>query len=206
MNPTSVVYRNVEIGEGSVVEEFCIIGKPPAGKADGELRTVIGPGAVIRSHTVIYAGNEIGPGFSTGHHACIRESNRIGAKVSIGTLACVEHHVEIGDGVRIHSQAFVPEYTVLEDGSWIGPKATFTNARYPRSAKAKERLLGPRVGKDAKVGANATILPGVKIGARALVGAGSVLVKDVPEGKIVVGNPARVIGDVDDIEDYQERG
>lgn len=204
MTGTSIVYPNVEIGAGTVIEDFCIIGKPPTGKEEGELRTVIGPGSVIRSHTVIYAGNTTGPHFTTGHHACIRESNTIGANVSVGTLTCVEHHVTIGDNVRIHSQAFVPEFTVLEDGAWLGPNVAFTNARYPRSRKAKERLLGPRVCKDAKIGANATILPGVVIGQGALVGAGSVVVKDVPSMKVAVGNPARIVGDVQDIEDYRE--
>jgi acetyltransferase-like isoleucine patch superfamily enzyme len=204
MSSMSRVYQNVEIGEGTVIEDFCVIGKPPAGKADGELRTVIGPGGVIRSHSVIYAGNVIGKGFQTGHQACIREENAIGDDVSVGTLSCVEHHVTIGDRVRIHSQAFVPEYTVLEDDAWIGPKVTFTNARYPKSKRAKETLSGVLVGKKAKIGANATLLPGVRIGEGALVGAGSVVTKDVAAFAVVAGNPARVIGSVDGIEAYRE--
>jgi acetyltransferase-like isoleucine patch superfamily enzyme len=204
MNGTSVIYANVEIGPGTVIEDFCIIGMPPMGRSDGELKTVIGPDSLIRSHTVIYAGNETGPGFTTGHHACLRESNKIGANVSVGTLSCIEHHVTIGDNVRIHSQAFIPEYSVLEKDSWIGPQVTLTNARYPKSKKAKERLLGPCVGEGARIGANATILPGVKIGSDSLVGAGSVVTKDVPPKKVVIGNPSRVIADVGDIKDYAE--
>ncbi len=106
----AVVYPNVILGDGVVVEPFCVIGRPPAGVAPGDIPTVIGDGAVIRSGTVIYAGNRIGRRFSTGHHAVVREGNEIGDDVSIGTLACVEHHVRIGNGVRLHSQCFIPDF------------------------------------------------------------------------------------------------
>lgn len=204
MTETTRIYGNVEIGEGTIIEDFCIIGKPPSGKGDGELRTIIGSNSIIRSHSVIYAGNEIGSGFATGHHVCIRESNKIGLNVSIGTLTCVEHHVAIGDRVRVHSQAFIPEFCVIDEDAWIGPRVTLTNARYPRSAKVKERLTGVRVRKGAKIGANATLLPGIEIGAYALVGAGAVVTKDVADRAIVIGNPANAKGSIDDIPDYSE--
>jgi acetyltransferase-like isoleucine patch superfamily enzyme len=108
----------------------------------------------------------------------------------------IEHHVTLGDGVRIHTQAFIPEYSVLEARSWVGPNVVLTNARYPLAPDTKASLRGPRLERGAKVGANATLLPGVVIGSNALVGAGSVVTRDVPPGKIVAGNPARVIGDV----------
>ena len=148
-----------------------MIGVPPKGKAEGQLETVIGDGAVIRSHSVIYAGNQIGKGFQTGHHAMIREENRIGDNVSVGTNSVVEHHVEIGNGVRIHSQAFVPEYSVLEEGAWIGPNVVLTNVPHPLCSKAKECIKGPTIKRGAKIGANSTILPFVIRGER-LVGAG----------------------------------
>ncbi len=166
-----------------------IIGAPPKGSVPGELETVIGDNAVIRSHMVIYASNKIGNNFQTGNKANIRELTEIGDNVSIGTLSVVEHHVKIGDGVRIHSQAFIPEYSILEDGSWIGPNAVLTNAKYPNRPDTKEHLLGVRVGKRAVIGANVTILPGIYIGEGALVGAGTVITKDVPDGAIVYGNP-----------------
>jgi acetyltransferase-like isoleucine patch superfamily enzyme len=194
---TAIIRANVTFADGqAVVEDFCIIGAPPRGAAEGELATVIGKRAVIRSHTVIYAGNVIGDNFQTGNKVNIRESNRIGADVSIGTLSVVEHHVEIADGVRIHTQVFIPEYSVLEEGCWIGPNVVFTNAKYPQSPGVKDALRGPTIRKGAIVGANVTLLPGVVIGERALIGAGTVVVEDVPAGAIVVGNPGRVIGDV----------
>jgi acetyltransferase-like isoleucine patch superfamily enzyme len=163
------------------------------------LATTIGDRAMLRSYTVVYAGNAIGRNFQTGNKVNIRELNRIGNNVSVGTLSVIEHHVEIGDGVRIHTQAFIPEYSVLEEGCWIGPHVTLTNAKYPLSPGAKDQLAGPVIRKGAKIGANATILPGVVIGENALVGAGAVVVRNVPAGTVVAGNPARVIGQIADL-------
>ena len=196
---TYKLYDNVALGSGWVVEDFCIIGTPPRGKKDGELPTTISDGAVIRSHTVIYAGNVIGKNFQTGNKVNIRESNRIGDNVSVGTLSVIEHHVEIADDVRIHTQVFIPEFSVLEEGCWIGPNVVLTNAKYPVSPGVKDQLVGPVIRKGAKIGANTTILPGVVIGENALVGAGSVVAKDVPPGAVVVGNPARVIRHISEL-------
>lgn len=193
------IFENVTLGEGSVVEDFCIVGTPPRGMKDGELATTIGDGAVIRSHTVVYAGNVIGTSFQTGNKVNIRESNRIGNNVSVGTLSVIEHNVEIADNVRIHTQVFIPEYSVLEEGCWIGPNVVFTNAKYPLSPGVKDSLAGPTIRKGAKIGANVTLLPGVVIGENALVGAGSVVVRDVPAGAVVAGNPARVIGQISEL-------
>lgn len=190
------IYENVTLGAGTTVEDFCIVGSPPRGASDGSLPTVIGGGSVIRSHTVIYAGNTIGRNFQTGNKVNIRESNRIGNDVSVGTLSVIEHHVEIADKVRIHTQVFIPEFSVLEEGCWIGPNVVLTNAKYPLSPGVKDRLAGPVIRKGAKIGANATLLPGVVIGENALVGAGAVVVSDVPAGAVVVGNPARMVGHV----------
>jgi len=199
MTTTSRVYENVVLGNGSVLEDFCIVGAPPRGAKDGELATTIGDGAVIRSHTVVYAGNVIGRNFQTGNKVNIRESNRIGDNVSVGTLSVIEHHVEIADNVRIHTQVFIPEYSVLEEGCWIGPNVVFTNAKYPVSPGVKDSLKGPVIRKGAKIGANATLLPGVVIGENALVGAGAVVVRDVAPGTVVAGNPARVIRQVTEL-------
>ena len=193
------VYPNVVISEGGEIGEFCIVGLPPKGKAPGELETRIGKNAVIRSHTVIYAGNVIGDNFNSGHGVLIREENRIGHNVSIGSHTVIEHHLEIQDGVRIHSQAFVPEFTTLEKGCWIGPNVVFTNALHPLCKHVKDCLKGATVKSGAKVGANSTILPDLVIGEMALVGAGSVVAKDVPKGAVVAGSPAKVIKTIADL-------
>ena len=193
------VFKNVLLGEGGVIEDFCIVGAPPRGSREGELPTRIGDGALIRSHTVIYAGNVIGRNFETGNKVNIRESNRIGHNVTVGTLSVIEHDIDIADNVSIHSQVFIPEFSVLEEGCWIGPNVVLTNAKYPLSPGVKDRLAGPVIRRGAKVGANATILPGVIIGEHALVGAGAVVVRDVDPGTVVAGNPARVIRRIEEL-------
>jgi acetyltransferase-like isoleucine patch superfamily enzyme len=199
LEPSYIIHGGVRLGQGVVVEDFCILGVPPRGHAVGELETVIGDGGQFRSHTVIYAGNRIGRNFQTGNKVNIRELNTIGDDVSVGTLSVIEHHVDIGNRVRIHSQVFVPEYSILEEECWLGPNVVLTNARYPLSLDAKKSLKGPVIRRRAKIGANVTILPGVEVGENALVGAGSVVVRDVPPGAVVVGNPAKIIKDIKDL-------
>ena len=205
ISASSIVHPNVQLGDDSKVGEFVIIGEPPRGASLGELSTVIGAGAVIRSHSVIYAGNLIGRGFQSGHGVMIRESNRIGDNVSIGTHSIVEHHVVIGDNVRVHSDVFIPEYCVLEDDCWIGPAVIMTNADYPRSHNVKERLRGAVIRKGARIGAGVILLPGVTIGRNALIGAGAVVVEDVEDEAVMVGNPARLIKRVTDIPEYASK-
>lgn len=192
ISKNAIIYPNVKLGSNCVVEDFVIVGVPPRGRGAGELETIIGENAIIRSHTVIYAGNFIGDDFQTGNKANIRELNKIGDYVSIGTLSIVEHHVKIGNGVRIHSQVFIPEYTIFEDECWIGPNVVFTNAKYPNRPDTKYNLKGVRIGKEAVIGANVTILPGVVIGDKALIGAGSVVTVNIPNEAVAYGNPARV--------------
>jgi acetyltransferase-like isoleucine patch superfamily enzyme len=105
----------------------------------------------------------------------------------------------LGDRVRLHSNVFVPEYSVLEHDCWIGPNVVVTNARYPQSPSAKTELKGAHVEPFARIGANTTLLPGVRIGRGALVGAGSVVVRDVAPGAVVAGNPARVINRIENL-------
>ena len=200
---TARIYANVTLGDGALLGDFVIVGEPPQGRAAGELPTLLGPHALIRSHTVIYAGNRIGANFQTGHGALVREENEIGDDVSIGSHTIVEHHVVIRSGARLHSNVFVPEYSILEEGCWLGPNVVVTNARYPRSHTVKAELRGAHIMRGAKVGANATLLPGVTIGENALVGAGAVVVRDVPAGAVVAGNPARIIKKIDEIGAYR---
>ena len=199
-----IVHANTRIGPDATLEPYVLLGVPPRGARDGELPLTLGARAHIRSHTVIYAGNTIGDGFQTGHGVLIRESNTIGDDVSIGSHTVLEHHITLGNRVRVHSNAFIPEFSTLEDGAWIGPNVVLTNAAYPLGRGTKESLRGPIIRKAAKVGANATLLPGIVIGRDALVGAGAVVVEDVPDGAVVVGNPAMIINQVAALDAYRE--
>ena len=202
---SSKIFENVKFGNNITIEDFVIIGNPPYKKKDGELKTVIGDNSLIRSHSVLYAGNLIGDNFQTGNNVNIREENLIGNNVSIGTKTVIEFKTKIEDNVRIHSQAFIPEYCELKEGCWIGPNAVLTNAKYPISARSKEFIDGVIVGKGAIIGANSTILPGIKIGEYSLIGAGSVVTQDVQAKKVLTGNPARVIDDIDNLK-YSDGG
>jgi acetyltransferase-like isoleucine patch superfamily enzyme len=181
--------KNFIIGKNSKIDKFCIVGYKPKNYIT-DSRLVIGNDCTIRSHTVIYYGNKIGNNLTTGHHVLIREKNSIGDNVSIGSNSVIEHHVIIGNNVRIHSNCFIPEFTIIEDDVWIGPGVVFTNARYPAGRNTKKFLMGCKISQFAKIGAGCVILPGVQIGKNSLIGAGSVVTKDVADGIVSVGNPA----------------
>lgn len=186
VHPTALVAPDTQLDDASEIGALCAIGIDGGGGP-----VVLGTGAVVRSHTVLYRGVHAGEGLATGHGVLVREGTVLGAGVSIGSHSVLEHHVRVGDGVRIHSACFIPELTVLEDGAWIGPGVRITNARYPNRPDTKANLEGVTVARGAVVGAGAILLPGIRVGEGALVGAGAVVVGDVPDGAVVVGNPAR---------------
>jgi UDP-2-acetamido-3-amino-2,3-dideoxy-glucuronate N-acetyltransferase len=128
----------------------------------------------------------------------------IGAETKVGAFVEIRKGVKIGARCKIQAFAFIPEGVTVEDEVFIGPHACFTNDLFPRAVgpggsvqNAEDwTMLETRVGCGSSVGANATILCGITIGPYALIGAGSVVLSDVPPYAVVVGNPARVIGDV----------
>lgn len=162
-----------------------------------ELR--IGSDARIRSGSVIYIGTTIGRWLQTGHHVVIREENTIGDHLNIWNNSTIDYGCRIGDRVKIHTNVYVAQFTILEDDVFLAPGVTIANDPRPGCALAKECMRGPTIKRGAQIGCNVTILPDVTIGERAMVGAGSVVVHDVPPGAVVVGNPARVIKMVVDL-------
>jgi len=203
-----VIYEHVKIGKDPLIEDFAILGKPPAGAKTNEMELVVGDFPIIRSGTIIYAGNIIGDNFQTGDNARIREKNRIGNNVSVGSGSIIECECEIMDNVKIHSGCFVPEYTSIKENAWIGPGAIMTNVLHPpcpafkkyAPLPGKKCCYGPIINKNAVVGAGAVILPGIIVGENSLVGAGSVVTKDVPPSYLVAGNPARTIRKIEKLE------
>lgn len=117
----------------------------------------------------------------------------IGEKCNINAQVLIESDVIIGDNVTIKSGVQVWDGTRIEDNVFIGPNATFTNDFMPRSKQYPEKYSGITIKKNASIGANATLLPGITIGEGAMVGAGAVVTNDVPSKAVVVGNPAQII-------------
>jgi len=198
----AIILGKTEIGKETYVGGNVIIGYPiektlrsllAAGKLD--LRRIsgaskgakIGRECIIRSGTVIYENVIMKDHVRTGHNVLIRDGSIIGEGSLIGTGTILDGTVKIGNRVNIQSNAYLPHMTVIEDDVFIAPNVCFTNDPYPQSG----RLIGVRVEREAIICANATLLPGIRIGKRSVVGAGSVVTKDVPSDSVVLGNPAR---------------
>jgi acetyltransferase-like isoleucine patch superfamily enzyme len=174
----------VVIGKNSIIQNGVILGN----SEDGSL--TIGKDALIRSGAIIYSNVKIGNGLKTGHNVLIREDSEIGDNVLIGTNSVLDGTCKIGNNVSVQTSAYITRYTTIEDDVFIGPRVVTTNDKY---MFAGAKLIGPTIKKGARIGANATLLPGVVIGEGATVGSGAVVTKDVPGKATVVGNPARIL-------------
>lgn len=142
--------------------------------------TSIGPGTRVWQFVVILAGARIGRDCNIAAHCFIENDVQVGDRV---TVKC---GVQLWDGLRIADDVF------------IGPNATFTNDRFPRSRQWPASFPHTHIGRGASIGAGAVILPGLRIGEHAMIGAGSVVTRDVPARALVMGNPARIVRYLDD--------
>jgi acetyltransferase-like isoleucine patch superfamily enzyme len=136
---------------------------------------------------------QIGEGTRIWQYVVILPGAIIGRDGNICSHCFIENKVVVGDRVTVKCGVQLWDGVTLEDDVFVGPNATFTNDMQPRSRNSAAQLLPTVVKKGASIGANATILPGLTIGEGAMVGAGSVVTKDVPPRALVVGNPARVV-------------
>ena len=191
------VAQNVVLALPAVVDEGVHLGYR-SGRSSLEAKLDIGPDAFLRSGTIIYADTKIGAGLNTGHNVVIREETTIGNYTSIWSNSVIDYGCRIGDHVKIHTNVYVAQFTIIEDEAFLAPGVSIANDPHPLCAECT-REQAPVIRRGARIGVNATILPGVTIGEYALVGAGSVVSRDVPPRSVVYGNPARVARTVDDL-------
>ena len=140
---------------------------------------------------------KIGLGTTIWQYVVVFKGAVIGQDCNICAQSLIEGDVEVGNRVTVKSGVFLWDGTRIEDDVFIGPNATFTNDTYPRSKAYPKAFRGITVKRGASIGANATILPGVVIGEKSMIGAGAVVTRDVPPRAIVMGNPAKITGYTD---------
>lgn len=136
----------------------------------------------------------IGEGTKIWQYSIVLEGAKIGSNCNINALCFIENDVVIGNNVTIKCGVQLWDGTTIEDDVFIGPNATFTNDKYPRSKVYPKEFIRTIIKRKASIGANSTILCGITIGENAMIGAGSVVTKDVPDGELWYGNPAKSHG------------
>ncbi|WPU65825.1 acyltransferase [Peredibacter starrii] len=135
----------------------------------------------------------IGETTNIWQYVVVLKGAKIGENCNVCSHCFIENDVVIGDNVTIKNGVQIWDGVRIEDNVFIGPNVTFTNDQFPRSKVYPDKFSGVIVKKGASIGANATILPGVTIGEKAMIGAGTVVTKDVPPYAVVVGNPGKII-------------
>lgn len=191
-----VAAERVHLGEGVVLQPGVLLGVV-SGRGVASLDLAIGAGSLLRAYTIVYAGTTIGERFQTGHGVVVREQNRIGDDVCVWNNTTIDYGCALGNRVKVHCNCYLAQFTELEDDVFLAPGVVCANDPHPVCGRA---MKGPTIRRMARVGINATLAARITIGEYALVGSGAVVTRDVPPGVVVVGNPARVAGKVEDLE------
>jgi acetyltransferase-like isoleucine patch superfamily enzyme len=198
-----VVYPGTVVGRGCRILDGAVVGKQPAlsprstAKREPLPPAVLGPGTIVSTGAIVFAGARLGARVIVGDQACIRERVTVGDDVVIGRGVLVENDTTIGGLTRIQANAYITAYSTVEDEVFVAPCVVTTNDNFMGRTERRHALVrGPTIRRGARVGGGAVLCPGVEIGEEAFVGAGAVVVRDVPPHAVVVGNPARAIRDV----------
>ena len=195
----SSIYDNVVIEDNCIIGNDCIIGEPLQSYYNNEVyenpKTIIGENSLLRSHTIIYCGSEFGAGFSTGHRVTIREYTKFGKQCRVGTVSDIQGYSTFGNHCWLHSNVHIGQKSSIGNFVFIYPYVVFTNDPTPPS----DICIGPTIGDYSQIAVFSVLLPGVKIGKHCLIGAGSVVGKNVEDYQLVVGSPAKFIKDVREI-------
>jgi acetyltransferase-like isoleucine patch superfamily enzyme len=201
--PTAVVHQGTVIGAGCKILDGAVVGKQPTlsprstAKQEELSPLELGAGTIVSTGAIVFAGTRLAARVIVGDQACVRERCDIGEDVVIGRGALVENDTTIGANTKVQAMAYVTAYSTIEDDVFIAPCVITTNDNFMGRTERRHALRkGPTIRRGARVGGGAVICPGVEIGEEAFVGAGAVVVEDVPAGVVVVGNPARILRDV----------
>lgn len=197
-----VIHEETIIGNNAYIDDGSILGRTPQSgvfsraKASKELSPLkIGNNCVISANVILYKGTKISDEVMIGDLASIREENIIGDKTIIGRLVSMEPRTVIGQRVRTSTGTHLTSDMIIEDEVFMGNHISTTNSN-EMGRGIPGVYEGARIKRGARIGSNSTLLPGVLIGEEAVVGAGAVVTHDVPDRKVVMGVPARVVRDV----------
>jgi acetyltransferase-like isoleucine patch superfamily enzyme len=207
--PNYTVGENVVIYPGTVIQDGCrigdnvVLGKQPAlsprstAERDELPPLELGEGTIVSAGAIVFAGTRVGARVILGDQSCVRERCKLGDDVVVGRGSLVENDTTIGARTKIQAHAYVTAYSTLEEDVFIAPCVVTTNDNFMGRTEQRHALRkGPTIRRAARVGGGAVLLPGIEVGEEAFVGAGAVVLRDVPPRAVVVGNPARQIKDV----------
>jgi acetyltransferase-like isoleucine patch superfamily enzyme len=204
---TAIVFPGTVIGEGCQILDYAVVGKQPTlsprstAKREELPPLELGAGTIVSTGAVVFAGTTVGERVVVGDQACVRERCTIGDDVVIGRGSLVENDTSVGALTKIQAHAYITAYSLLEENVFIAPCVITTNDNFMgRTEKRHELVKGPTIRRGARIGGGAVLLPGIEVGEEAFVGAGAVVLRDVPAQAVMVGSPARQIREVPDEE------
>jgi acetyltransferase-like isoleucine patch superfamily enzyme len=205
----AVLHPGVVLGERCLVEDGAVLGKRPrlrpGSSAEGSLGALqVGDGVTVCCGAVVYAGAQLGDRVIIGDQAQVRERAVVGERTVLGRGSTIDFDTRVGARVSIQTLVYLTGAAVVEDDVFIGPGVTTTNDDTMDRHPADVPLQGPVLRRACRIGGGVTLTPGVEIGEEAFVAAGSVVTRDVAPRAVVMGVPAREVGQVGD-EDLLER-